>query len=379
MLYPIIMAGGAGTRLWPISTKGKPKQIYPLLDNETLLQKTWKRLRKGFPAERILVSTGGSLADEVCKQLPRQHLRNCIVEPVRRGTAPALALAILKLWKRDPKASFVYINADNYIADEKEFIRLLRVAERVLVKKPDHVVLIGVNPTYPEPGLGYIKMGKSVMRFSHSHNDNGRNSTHGDEIFEVEKFVEKPDLDTAKKFLKSWRYLWNPTLIVANANHFLELYKKYLPGTWKRLEHIARAMGTPDEQRVVKREFPKIEAETIDYGILEKEKKMLVLPGNFGWTDVGSWKTVHEVLSQNHKSQITNHKQNICKAGKCVSVDSAGNLIYSLSGKLVALAGVKNMILIESENALLLCPRDRAQDVKKLVENLEKKGLKEYL
>ena len=212
-----------------------------------------------------------------------------------------------------------------------------------------------------------------------------------DEIFEVEKFVEKPDLETAKQFLKSWRYLWNPTLVVARADHFLGLYKKYLPATWRRLERIAEAMGTPDEQSTIAREFPKLSAETIDYGILEKEKKMLVLPGNFGWTDVGNWKTVHEVLSAQPSTRASSvrgrqdsktarqQKKNICKAGKCVSVDSAGNLIYSLSGKLVALAGVKNMILIESENALLLCPRDRAQDVKKLVENLDKKGLKEYL
>lgn len=371
MMYPIIMAGGAGTRLWPISTKGKPKQVYPLLDEETLLQKTWKRLRRGFPAERILISTGATLADEVCKQLPGQHTRNCVVEPARRGTAPALALAILKLWKRDPSATFVYINADNYIAKEKEFIRLLRVAERALLKKPDHVVLIGVNPTYPEPGLGYIKMGSSVMKF-------GR-----DEIFEVERFVEKPDLETARGFLKSWRYLWNPTLIVARADHFLGLYKKYLPAMWKRLAHIEQAIGTPEEQTVVKREFPKIAAETIDYGILEKEKKMLVLPGNFGWTDVGNWRTVHEVLGGyteiGSPSRRRSNLPNIYKAGKCVSVDSSGNMVYSLSGKLVALAGVRNMILIESENALLLCPKNRAQDVKKLVENLEKRGLKEYL
>ena len=365
-LYPIIMAGGAGTRLWPISTKRAPKQIYPLLDDETLLQKTWKRLRRGFPAERIFISTSATLADEVCMQLKRCVRENIIAEPARRGTAPALGLALLSVYRRDPHAVFVYINADNYIENEKEFIRLLRVAQRALVKKADHVVLIGVNPTYPEPGLGYIKMGAQAMRFG------------SDEVFEVEKFVEKPDLATARMFLKSWQYLWNPTLIVAHADHFLGLYKKYLPAMWKRLDRIASASGTPNEQKILKQEFLKIESETIDYGILEKEKKMLVLPGNFGWTDVGNWKTVHEVLA-GVRGKGSGVRENICKAGKCVSVDSSGNMVYSLSGKLVALAGVKNMILIESENALLLCPRNRAQDVKKLVENLEKKGMKEYL
>ena len=373
------MAGGVGTRLWPISRKGKPKQVYPLLDKETLLQKTWKRLRRGFPARNIYVSTGIAFVEEVKKQLPSLGLRpssprgrgegedyNLILEPERRGTAPALGLALIKLWKRDPKAIFVYINADNYIGKEEEFVRLLKVAERTVRQKPEHTLLIGVNPTYPETGYGYIKMGSQALKFG------------ADEVFNVEKFVEKPDLETARKFLKRWEYLWNPTLIVARADHFLELYKKHLPETWKVLVRIRLALDTSNEQQVIIKEFPKIAAETIDYGILEREKKMLVLPGNFGWADVGHWRAVHEILV--HSSQSTVHsKANLCKAGKCVSVDSSGNLVYSLSGKLVALAGVKNMILIESENALLLCPKSRAQDVKKLVENLEKKGMKEYL
>ena len=180
-------------------------------------------------------------------------------------------------------------------------------------------------------------------------------------------------------------------MVVARVDHFLNLYQRHLPEMWKTLSKIAKAIYTPQEAAVIKREFPKIGAETIDYGILEKEENMLVLPGNFGWTDVGSWKTVHEVLAGQPSTRASSmrgrqdsrtagqQKKNICKAGKCISVDSAGNLIYSLSGKLVALAGVKNMILIESENALLLCPKNRTQDVKKLVENLEKKGMKEYL
>ncbi len=373
MLYPIIMAGGVGARLWPISRKSKPKQVYPLIDDETLLQKTWKRLRTGFSARSIFISTNASLQNEVLQQLPGLKKENLVLETARKGTAPALGLALLKLAKRDPKGTFVFVNADNFVRKDEEFLRLLRVAERVIKQKPDHSLLIGVNPTYPEVGYGYIKMGAPVLELGQ------------DKVFAVESFVEKPHLKTARKFLRRWEYLWNPTLVCARVDHFLELYKRHLPAIWRGLVQIQKVLGTGREAAVTAQVFSKFPAETIDYGILEpasrtgrKEKKMLVLPGNFGWTDVGHWKAVHEILSEQQKPQKRQSK-NICKAGKCVSVDSSGNLVYSLSGKLVALAGVKNMILIESENALLLCPKNRAQDVKKLVENLEQKGLKEYL
>lgn len=278
MLYPIIMAGGVGTRLWPISRKSKPKQVYPLIDEETLLQKTWKRLRSGFSARSIFVSTNASLQNEVLRQLFDLKKENLVLEPARRGTAPALGLALLELAKRDPKGTFVFVNADNFVRKDEEFLRLLRVAERVIKQKPEHTLLIGVNPTYPEVGYGYIKMGASVLEL-------GR-----DKVFSVESFVEKPDLKTARKFLRRWEYLWNPTLIVARVDHFLGLYKKHLPKMWRQLQ---------------RGEFTKIKAETIDYGILEKEKNMLTLPGNFGWTDVGHWRAVHEILA-NGKSQMAN-------------------------------------------------------------------------
>jgi mannose-1-phosphate guanylyltransferase len=385
------MAGGAGTRLWPISRKLKPKQIYPLIDHETLLQKTWKRLRRGFPAKNIYLATGKNLVREVKKQLPQLIFRNISVEPVRRDTAAGLGLALLKIHKRDPRGIFVYINADNFVRDEKEFLRMLKVAERMVKLKPNHAVLIGVNPSYPETGYGYIKMGSQVMKFStkggfasggERKNKNIKiqeRKNKADEVFEVEEFVEKPNLETAKKYLASWEHLWNPTLIVARVDHFLSLYKKHLPQMWRVLLKISHAVDSKDESRVTGKEFPKIRPISVDYGLLEREKKMLVLPADFGWSDVGHWRAIREILAENQKSKIKNQKLNLCKGSKCVLIDSNKNLIYSMTGRLVAGVGLHDMIIIETDDALLVCPKDKAQDVKKIVAELEKRNLKGYL
>ncbi len=358
-LYPIIMAGGEGTRLWPISRKHTPKQAYPFVGKESLLQKTFKRLRKGFPASDIFLATRTDLVPIIQKQLPGLPARNISIEPIQRDTAPALGLALMKLWKRDPKGMFVYINADNFIRHETEFIRVLKTGQGLVQKNPGKTILIGVNPTYPETGYGYIKLGDSV-------NTNGR-----DKIFKVDRFVEKPDLETAKKYLASWDYLWNPTLIMASVEHFFNLYKKYLPKTYKILKQLEPFLETSKERGMVSREFKKMVSVSIDYGILEKEKGMLVIPGDFGWMDIGHWKTIEELLRGKGEETIVK--------GQYISVGSRKNLIYSTTGRLVASVGIHNMVIVDTEDALLVCPIERAQEVKQLVQKLEKKNLKHYL
>lgn len=371
MVYPIIMAGGSGTRLWPVSRQGAPKQIYPLIDRETLLQKTWKRMRRGFAAKDIYLATGVGLAEEIKKQLPELSLKNISSEPVRRDTAAGLGLALLKIHQRDPKGIFVYVNADNFIRDEKEFIRLLKLAEKTIKTGQSQITLIGVKPTYPEIGYGYIKIGSRPSPHPLPRGERSKI----DEIFEVAEFVEKPDLETAKKYFTSRDYLWNPTLIVARADYFLSLYKKYLPQMWRILSKIASGLDTPREKTIIGKEFVKIKPVSVDYGILEpasKKEKMLVLPTDFGWSDVGHWRAVHEILTQGKA-------QTVCKGGQHVSIDSHGNLIYNLTGKLIATAGIKNCIIIETDDALLICPKDQAQDVKKIVGELKRRGFEKYL
>ena len=355
----ILMTGGSGTRLWPLSRKSSPKQVRPFLDDQTMLERTWKRLTVGIAAKDIYVATTKDLAAQVRRILPRLKASNLSVEPVRRETGPALALALLKVLKDDPQATVVYANVDNHVADPREFHRMLGVAERVVRKHPDRLVLLGVRPAYPETGYGYIKMGGQVMAVGK------------DEVFAVEAFKEKPDLAAAKQYVASWEYLWNPTLVVARARTLANRFRAHAPKLWKIMEEIAPHVGTAREAAAVRRLFPKVQSVTIDYALLEKEKGMLVIPADFGWTDVGHWRTVHDILSGDKDGNVVK--------GKAVIVDGKRNLLYSETGKFIGAVGVEDLILVETEDAILGARRDRAQDVKKLVQEIERRKLQKYL
>ena len=364
MLTPIIMAGGSGTRLWPLSRKKEPKQIHPLFDDETLLQKTAGRLIRGFGAERLWITTNADYASRVRAELPKFKRNHFSIEPARRETAPALGLALIRIIKEDPNAVVVYSNSDNFIKDEREFVRILKVAEGLVRAEPDRIALIGVRPTYPETGYGYIRMGDLAARVKRGR---GRGE---DEIFSVRQFVEKPDLKTAKRYVQSWEYLWNPTLIVARAVNLLDKYRKHLPECYSALKKIEAALGGRNEDGVLRREYPQIKPIAIDYGLLEKEKGMVVIPAAFGWTDIGSWRSVHEILAEAPSKTVGR--------GPHVELDSGGNLILSNAGRLVALLGMRDTVVIDTADAVLVCPKNRAQEVKKLVEELARKKFENY-
>lgn len=362
-MYAILLAGGHGTRLWPVSRKLIPKQLQPILGEDSLLRSTWKRLRKGLPASRILVVTNAQQAEFIRKDLPELPEANLLIEPMKRDTAAAIGFAAAVAHCRDPRAVVATINSDAHVRDVREYWRVLKLAERV-ARQSGRIALVGVRPSYPETGYGYIKMGSQVMRLR-------RPKKGYDEIFDVEGFREKPDLETAKAYVAQWEYLWNPTLIVATAHGLLEAFKRHLPKTHKELMRVSAAWDKPHCGRVLKASFDRIEPISIDYGVLEKEKRMLVVPADFGWADVGHWRAVHEVLSAKASSNVAR--------GRHVAHDSEGNLLYSFTGKLIAVAGLKDTVVVETEDVVLVCPKDRAQDVKKLVEKLEKRKMRKYL
>lgn len=359
-MHVIVMAGGGGTRLWPVSRQSSPKQIQPFIDSETLMQKTVQRVRRGFGAKNILVACGKRDAAEVRRQLPFLSSREICVEPERRDTGVGLAHAVVRLYHKNPETVFVNVNSDAYVKDEKGYIDVLKHAERAIAHSPDRLILIGVNPTYPETGYGYIKMGEPVDKSAKY------------QLFHIDRFVEKPDRATARTYIASWRYLWNPTLIVGRADTFLRLWKEHRPSHYASLMRIEKAIGSKEEKAVVAREFRRMKPISIDYAILEKAKNMVVMPADFGWADIGNWRTVADVLQSDKTENITK--------GETISVHSSSSLIYNLSKKqIVTTVGIENMVVIVTDDAVLVCSKNNAQDVKKVVEELQKRHLQAFL
>lgn len=354
----VIFAGGSGTRLWPVSRRHTPKQSQPFGDNETLLQKTYQRLRRGFKAEDIWLSTSAEQYPLLKRQVPGILKKHVILEPARRDTAAAIGLAAALIAKQWPNEIMATIWSDAYIKEPDQYMKILKMAEKTVRRHPDQTTLIGLKPRYPDTGLGYIKIARQVEAYGKQ------------DIFLVDKFVEKPDAATAKKYVQSWQYLWNPGMFVFRADAMMHKFHRWLPKTAALLDKISAA-PTSKQAAALKKFYPQVEKISIDYAIMEKDRQMLVIPADFTWSDVGTWRAVHEMLAAHpaHNVSRTHH----------VNIDSHGNLLFSYSGKMIATAGVENMILIETDDAILLCPKDRAQDVKTIVSQMEEEKLHRHL
>lgn len=355
----VIMAGGSGTRLWPVSRKFTPKQGQPFGGDETLLQKTYGRLRRGWTNRDIIVSTSVEQYPMLRKQLPGLRRSNFILETERRDTAPAIGLVATYLHQRNPQEIMFTANSDAYLKEVEQYVRVIRAAATAVQRYPSQTVLIGIKPRFADTGFGYIKMKRQVDTI-------GKH-----ELFLVDRFVEKPGARTAQRYISSWQYLWNPAMFVFRVDALLEKFRRWLNPTYKLLRQIEAAIGTSRERATVKRLYPKMQKISIDYGIMEKDPSMLVIPADLTWSDIGNWGAVYEMLAQHDQANVVR--------GLHVTHDSHGNIVYSHSGKLIATAGVKNMIIVETDDAILVCPRDRAHDVKKLVTELEKQQLHRYL
>lgn len=344
----VIMAGGRGERFWPKSRTDCPKQFLSLTtDGETMIQKTIKRLSSLVDMDDIFVVTNQKYLGLVSEQLPKLPRENIIAEPAARNTAPCIGLAaeiILKKYQDD--AMMLVLPSDHLIKFNAMFIDTLKDGIRV-AEQGKNLVTIGITPTYPETGYGYIN-------FSTKSEDSG--------AYKVVRFVEKPDIEKAKQYVNSGEYLWNSGMFVWKASSILANIREFIPDMYAGLEKIAESFGTDSFETVLEREFPLLRSESIDFGVMEKADNILTIPGNFGWDDVGSWLALERVNPTNEYGNMI--------TGDVISVNTKMTTVVG-GKKLIATVGVQDLIVVDTDDAILICSKDSAQDVKKVIENLK--------
>lgn len=354
-----ILAGGSGTRLWPWSRESKPKQNLPVLGKKTLLEQTYKRFRKVLKPSDIFIITGKKYFLDAIKASPGLPRENIILEPTRKDTAGAIGLAAAKVYSKNPKEVLLSFHSDSWIGNEKKFISFVGSMYKTACRFSNDTILAGIKPTYPETGYGYIQAGKKIVQ--------GGSCS----VCLVKKFIEKPSLSRAKYFIKKDEYFWNPGWFAWNVEYLMSLYKKYLSSNYSVFKKISEAK--PELfQKTIEREFPKLKSISIDYGILEKTKRSLVIPSTIPWGDLGHWRNIAEMSEKDAQGNVVETAS--------VMLDSCNNFLVSKTGKCVASIGVKNTIMIETEDVILIADKSRAQDVKQIVSILSsKKSTKKYL
>lgn len=357
--YAVIMAGGGGTRLWPLSRKKRPKQMLALFDERSLFQISVQRILELFPPERILVVTVEAQAQELQDQVPEIPQENYLLEPMPRGTASVVGLAAVALKHRDPEAVMAILTSDHYIADEGHFRHLLQAAYQV--SQEDYLVTLGIEPSFPATGYGYIQRGEKIGQYS------------GVEVYCAKKFKEKPNQENAVKFLMSGDHAWNSGMFIWKVDRVLDEFMRQMPDLYRRLEAIASDWGTPRQMETLQAHWPQIKSETIDYGVMEGALNVAVIPGaGLGWSDVGSWDSLFDVLEGDEHG-------NIVIGGTHVALDTKKSLVYvNQEHRLIVTIGVKDLILVDTGDVLLVCRSDQAQQVRQVVEQLKASG-QEYL
>lgn len=355
-VHAVILAGGRGTRFWPRSRSRTPKQLLNIVGKRTMLQQTADRLAPLVPHSRLWVVTNDAQAVAARRQLPAIAAGHILAEPVGRNTAAAIGLAAIHLARETSDALMAVLPADHYIAQPARYRRLVRAALRV-ADEADHLVVLGIPPMRPETGYGYIERG-------------GRSKlAAGARVYSVRRFTEKPELRRAKTYLASGRYFWNAGMFFWRVSTFLSHLERYLPGTHRALMRLAEDIGTPRYRRSLGRTYDRLENISVDYAILERaarrEGRVFVVPAEVGWSDIGSWAAVYELLARKAGENVS--------AGSFVALDAQCNFLWSPE-KFVAAIGVRDLVVVETHDALLICPRARAQEVSTVVKWLERRG-----
>lgn len=350
MLHAVIMAGGVGERFWPLSRSTTPKQLLNIIGRETMIEQTVSRLKPMVDESRIWVVTTVAQAPAIRSLLPGIPASHILKEPIGRNTAPCIALAAYAIVREDPEAGMVVLPADHVISPKREFQRTIRAAVKTAAQLGS-LITIGINPTFPSTGYGYIKRGKEIT------------STGGSAFYRVSRFVEKPDRRRARGFLKSDLYTWNSGIFIWSVQSIIEAIKEYLPDLTAALSPLLK-LSIGKRQAFLSRVYPTLRKVSIDYGIMEKHSDVLVTAASFSWDDVGSWDALEGYLNRDADNNYAR--------GELIGVDSDDCISFS-TGPVVGLVGVSNLIVVATDDAVLVCPRDKAQDVKKLVQKLKAK------
>ena len=363
-VFALIVAGGGGTRLWPVSRNNEPKQFLKLFGGKTLFQITFQRISNFLPPERIFVVTvSEDYKKRILKQTPLVKPENVIVEPARRNTAPAHGLGPLYIFKKDPDAVIINAAADHLVEPAFSYEKNMMVATRVAFEG-DWMVCVGIKPTYPHTGYGYLKKGKKYKMVNSKY------------VYFRDSHVEKPELSVAEKFLKSGDYLWNANHYVWRADTFLNALKEHSPEVYKPLKAISSVLDTKKEESAIKSEYEKMPEIAVDYAVSEKAKNFLLVIADYRWTDIGDWKEVWENLPKDSLGNVV--IQGDDPKSRVINIDTSDAMVY-LNGRVVALVDVDNVVIVDTKDALLVCSKSRAQNVKKIVEKLKEEKKEELL
>lgn len=349
--YALIMAGGGGTRLWPLSRRSRPKQALTLVGERTMFEHAVDRIASLFQPEEIFVVTGEEHLKSLLLQAPELPPANFLLEPVGQGTAPAIGLGAVHLRRRDPQAVMVVLTADHFIRDVERFRRVLQAAAEVAEK--GHLVTLGITPSFPSTAFGYIQQGEQLYEMD------------GFAVFRALRFTEKPSPETAFQMVGSGLYTWNSGMFIWRVDRILEELARQMPDLYDVLMQVDAVLGTPAYEMTLRRLWPELSPQSIDYGVMEGARDVVVIPVDIGWSDVGNWSSMREILPADADGNVV--------VGEHVGIDTRNTIVFG-GKRLIATIGLEDMIIVDTDDALLICPVEREQDVREMVQRLRETG-----
>lgn len=360
--YAVLLAGGGGTRLWPKSRNKNPKQFLKLVANQTMMQVAANRVSKIVPWDHVIVVTNELYEKEVKEQLPEVPTQNIITEPEKKDTALAMLVGSLFAKSLNPKAIVINAASDHTVTNDREYVRVMKAAIRI-ASDDKKLITVGITPTFPATGFGYIKIGEDLEKLDQ-----------GLSLFKVDSFTEKPNKATASAFISTGKYFWNANMYVWSAQAICESFEKHMPKMFTLTSELSE-MKLEEFHQALPKLYKQAESISIDYAISEKADNLVLIPGDFGWNDVGNWKVVYDLGTKDLAGNVVISDD---KSTLTLPIEAHNNLIHT-DGRLIALFGINDLAIVDTEEILMIAPKERAQDIKKIINRLKEENKEEYL